>query len=154
MGCVLALSMDWLVLKGYWNAHPKRLRIDFFPCKPRNKGRKLWKCCYRISWHIYICIRTTSFLQTEVLWYGRVVVCFSLRQFQNIVPHSRFRPWFRFGLRWSTTSNPCPYWMWYSHQGWYKKQSCQRRSWLLPLTVRIWQGHWVMKWLLMLRSFS
>ena len=115
-------------------------RSIFFPCKLRNKDRKLWKCCYCISWLICICIRTTSFLQTEVLWSGRVVVCFSLRQFQNIVPHSRFCQWFRLELCWSTTSNPCPQWMWYSHQGWYKKQSCQRRSWLLPLTVRIWQG--------------
>ena len=30
MRCVLALSMGWLVLKGYWNAHTKRLTIEFF----------------------------------------------------------------------------------------------------------------------------
>ena len=30
MQCVLALSMGWLVLKGYWNAHTERLKIEFF----------------------------------------------------------------------------------------------------------------------------
>ena len=30
--------------------------------------------------------------------------------------------------------------MWYSQQSRYKKQSCQGKSWLLPVTVRIWQG--------------
>ena len=49
MRCVLALSMDWLVLKGYWNAHLKRPTIAIFPCTPRNKDQKLWKCCYCFS---------------------------------------------------------------------------------------------------------
>ena len=60
----------------------------FCPCKPRNKDRKLWKCCYSISWHRYICIHTTS-------W---VMVCFRSRKFQNTLPHSWSRQWFRFGL--------------------------------------------------------
>ena len=41
-------------------------RSNSFPCKPCNKDRKLWKCCYCISWRRYTCIRTTSFLKTEV----------------------------------------------------------------------------------------
>ena len=39
---------------------------QIFPCTPRNKDRKLWKSCIA-SPDTYICIRTTSFLQTEVL---------------------------------------------------------------------------------------
>ena len=112
-------------------------RSIFFPCKPRNKDRKLRKCCYCISWHWYICIRTLSF---EVLWSGRVMVCFRLRKFQNILPHPWSRQWFRFGLSWSSTGSQCPHWMRYSQQSRYKKQSCQGRSWELPLFKRIWQG--------------
>ena len=119
--CVLALSLGWFVLKGCW-------RSNFFPHKPRNKDQKLWKCCYCISWHRYICIHTTPFLQFEVLWSGRVMVCFRSRKLQNILPHSWFRQSFRFGLSWKSTSNPCPHSMWYSQQSWYKKQSCQERS--------------------------
>ena len=54
--CVLDLSLTWLVLQGCW-------RSNLFPCQPSNKDRILWKCCYFISWHIYICIRATPFLQ-------------------------------------------------------------------------------------------
>ena len=66
MRCLLALSMGWLVLKGYWNAHTKRLTIKFFHAhhaiKIENYGRAVIA-----SPDTYICIRTTSFLQTEVL---------------------------------------------------------------------------------------
>ena len=115
-------------------------RSNFFPCEPRNKDQKSWKYCYCISWHRYICIRTKSFLQTEVLWSGRVMVCFRSRKFQDILPHSWSHQWFRFELSWSSTSNPCHHWMMYSQQSCYKKQSCQGKSWLVPLTLRIWQG--------------
>ena len=93
---VLAWSLGWLVLKGCWQLH-------FFPCKPRNKDRKLWKCCYCISWHRYICIHITPFLQFEVLWPGTVMVCFRSRKFQNILSHSWSRQSFRFGLSWLTS---------------------------------------------------
>ena len=90
--CVLALSLGWFLtlLKSCW-------RSNFFPYKPRSEHRKLWKCCYCICWHRYICTHTTPFLQFDVLWSGRVIVCFGLRKFQNILPHSWSCQSFRFG---------------------------------------------------------
>ena len=40
MRCVLALSMGWLVLKGYWNAHMKRL-IEFFSQKTMQRRSRI-----------------------------------------------------------------------------------------------------------------
>ena len=119
-------------------------RSNFFPCKPSSKNWKLWKTCYCISWRRYICICTTLFLQTEVLWSERVMVYFRSRKILDILPRSWSRQRFRFELSWSSTSNPFPQWIWYKQQSWYKKQSCQGRSWLLVITVRIWQG--CLKW--------
>ena len=85
-------------------------------------------------------------LLTQIYLYPHFIICanWSTSIWKscglNILAHSRSRQWFKFGLSWSANSNPCPHWMWYNQQSWYKKQSCQGRSWLLPLTVHIWQG--------------
>ena len=112
-------------------------RSNFFPCTPRNKDRKLWKC-YCISWHILYPHYIISANWSTLIWksYG----LFQVEEIPDHSSHSWSRQWFRFGLCWSSTSNPCPHWMWYSQQSRYKKQSCQGRSWLLPLTVHIWLG--------------
>ena len=88
----------------------------------------------------YILSALHHFCKVKYFLSGRVMVCFSSRKFQNILPHLWSRQWFRFGLSLSSTSNLCPHQMWYCQQSWYKKQSCQGWIWLLPLTVRIWQG--------------
>ena len=155
MRCVLALSMGWLVLKGYLNAHTKGLMIKCFPCKSHNKDRKLWKCCYCISWHQYICIHNKPFLQTEVLWSGRIMVCFRSRKFHNILPLIWSRQWFRFGLCWSSTSNPCPHWMWYILQKLVQKAELSGiKLMVTTYCTHLARMHCMMKWLLMLRSLS
>ena len=138
--CVVASSIGWSVLKVYWigsSCVRRGWQSNFFQCKSRNKDKKLWKCGYCISWHRYICIYTTPLLQTEVLWSGRVMVCFRSRKLQNVLAHS-WSCLVRFELSWNSNSNPCPHWTWYSQQSWYRKHSCQGRSWLLPLTVSIY----------------
>ena len=111
-------------------------RSNFFPCTPRNKDRKLWKC-YCISWHILYPHYIISANWSTLIWksYG----LFQVEEIPDHSSHSWSRQWFRFGLCWSSTSNPCPHWMWYSQQSRYKKQSYQGRSWCYDL---LWTFGW------------
>ena len=54
MRCVLALSMGWLVLKGYWNAHTKRLTIKFFHAHHAIKIENYGRAVLHLLTHIFV----------------------------------------------------------------------------------------------------
>ena len=74
MGCVSFVNGLVSVERLLEGTHEEANDLIFFRCKRRSKDRKLWKCCYCISWHRYICTSLHHFCKLkyfdlEELWF-------------------------------------------------------------------------------------